>query len=279
MSRKKDRLVISTPDPALLGARTDKKIGLQTSICQFTNPEGRIVTLVASEHIGDPDYYAQLRKIVDDTAAAGAQVRVETLRRGEDDKARNDFEAAGLEALNRQIDGRFQVCQALGLPWVGHRESAMAPDPTWIVSDAHAMEMVRLQGAQHLERDPQLTGPQRLLAIVEDLKAKAATSKVARWSVRHMRNRIVNQVLQRGQEIQDGILHADWWSRQTIYAWRECQEALKILAAPGDVTAVWSSCHIRGLSEVLLRNRFELTHTQWLTAIGRPDSNAPVPLT
>jgi hypothetical protein len=272
--RKRTKQRRTTTDPALMGLRTHKD-SLQSAVNTFKHPDGRTVTLVGVEHIGEPGYFTQLRTVIDATVATGAQVRREGLLDSEDaSDARSASEREGLTAVNAQLNIRFKPYTALGLDWVGDKHG-LPSEPTWIHSDIKNAEMVRMLGPARLARMPQLVAPQRQLAEINALKAKKAYHRL-RW----MRIKLVDDIVKRGTKCQKGTLHQreHWWDTQTFYAFRERCEALKLLEQDGDVVLLWNPAHLRGFSEALLRNEFAHTESQWLTVLKAPSYYTPVPI-
>lgn len=254
-----------------LGLRTlaDKEV-LQSAVNTFCNLDGRVVTLVAVEPIGMPEYYAQLRNVVDVLAAAGATVRKEHVRGGVDEsQARNDTEIEGLRALSADLSGRSEILTAFGLDWIGRPDSVMADGPGWVPSDVEPIDLLRLYGPHAFVRlvlDPANSPARR----VRDLITQGKRDELAQ-----LRERFVQSAIWRGLNYTRGPLFPARREQYVMYAWRECEEMRKVLRDDRDTVLVWGSDHILGLTEILLRNAFTLTNTQWFDVVRRPVSDLP----
>lgn len=261
-------------NPALRGIRTHKGT-LQTAVNWFSRSDGRTVVIVGVEHVGEPDYYTTLRKIVDTEAGAGAQVRVERiLDRDDPDAPRTEDERVGMAALREQLANRFDMFTELGLGWIAQNDSPMAGDPQWIDSDVCAIDLVRLRGPQEFTKMTQLTAPQQLAATIRHQKARGK-----KLTLRMMRYALVSKAVSRGDLAAKGKMHRGWWDQVVMYSWRECTEMTKILAGSHDhIVAIWGAPHMRAMSQALLLNGFELTDSEWFTAMRPVKFWSPLPL-
>ncbi|OLF05546.1 hypothetical protein [Actinophytocola xanthii] len=244
----------------LFGVRTVKN-ELQTAVNVFTHPDGRTVTIVGIEHLGTPEYFAQLRKVVDELEAAGASVRLETFQ-GQDnaDAARDQAELEALRRLHDSIASRFNAWSELGLSWIGQRDSVMSTAPSWTHSDVADIDLVRVLGPEYHP-----ASGKELQSKIEWIRQRNATYGLA--LLRYLEGW---KQVRRGDDVQKDKHHVDWWAKQVISSWRECVELTKVLGQEGDTVLIWGAPHMKGLSQGLLRNGFELVDTQWFTACTAP---------
>lgn len=249
--------------PEAYGQRTHGN-KLQTAVNTYRNATGRTITVVGIEHIGEPDYYITLRKLVDEFELQGAQVRVELMHVGEGlVAARTDDERAALQAYLDDGTERFSTYKALGLPWIDQAESAMGDtSPTWVHSDVNAIDVIRLVGPQEMLSRPQSAGATQATRRIEDMKAKNQ-----RLALRAARTVSATRMINRGKYVRRQEIPGGWWLQRVMNSWRECEEMRKVLAEDTDVVLVWGAVHMLGFNEVLTRNAFDLLDTEWFTAI------------
>lgn len=260
-------------DDLLVGARTVGK-RYETAINTFHRADDdRTVTLVGIEHLGELDYFAQVRKIIDELADGGAQVRLEQLqdKNGEVDKPRTDRERQALDALHDNMKTRFAVFAELGIPWVEQDEGGLAPAPEWVQSDITAMQFVRLMGPDFIVGNKVIDAPKRQLELVRSMKTAGATTRL-----RLLRKAIVGSAIARGDDA--GGSKERYAERMVMRGFRELTESLKILDAAQhtDVAVVWNGGHHPGMAHVLTNNGFTLTDTRWLVAMEDRDFG-PIP--
>lgn len=271
---------------------------LQTAVQEYRNPNGRSVLLVSCLHMAEPDYYKQLRKIVEDAEAGGATVLMEGkaepdnagINTGDDNLSAEESDA--IDANYRaQKDGYIALPQVLDLPWVYQGESALAPYPdTWRGSDVPVLHMIRLGGPQHAAGwIPSATRMHETRRLKE---SKGAHSQAFRFRRLTFAKVYFNDFRQIGwvervcrrmiDRVRRGITGAvrlltrkpapvgTMWMLPYVYTYRECVAALSALAIEGDVVLVWHPLHMRGIGQILARNGFEPQEPRhWLTACHR----------
>lgn len=229
----------------------------QTAINTYRR-DGRVVTLVGTFHMAEPDYYQTLRKRVDELEAGGAVVQYEGVNNDASSPSVTDVERKAVEALRESTEARYEPVHMLDFGWVAQRDSVLYTDGPafWRPVDVPALDVVRLFGPRRLLDQPAITAPAMQIQVIKAMD----TSSVEYAKFRAMaRTKFIEMADMR---IDDSTTEA------VIYAWREFHAVLAILGAGQDVVAIWGAPHLRGLDQVLVRNEFELADSEWVTAIA-----------
>jgi hypothetical protein len=266
---------------------------MQTAVQEYLRADGRSILLVGCAHLAEPDYFADLRKIVDEAEASGATVFMEGPSLRADDANVSDAERQAMhdshDALNTQ---HRELTALLDLPWIYQGDSALAPYPsTWRSNDAREVDMCRLVGTNNMvDLAPSAAKYERFKILKETKGAESLPyitartkyvqsymwrfkerSKAAAVSLR-MRfliprtTRSITRLFSRKP-----APTGNGWMNPYVYTYRECVAVLTALDTDGNVVMLWSPGHLCGIGRILTRNGFEPQDPLWLTACHKVD--------
>src|SRR5262245_45598280 len=93
---------------------------LQTAVQEYRHVDGRSILLIGCVHMAEPDYFAQVRKIVDQAETSGATVYMERVSFAEEDRSdASDGELAAIRASRTALTTQYSdLPRLLDLPWV-----------------------------------------------------------------------------------------------------------------------------------------------------------------
>jgi hypothetical protein len=255
------------------GIRTVKGKILETAVNKFQHPDGRTVTVVGIEHVGTRQYFEQMREVVDWLEKDGAEIRLEMAASARDPKPRNESETEAVETLRGHVGTRFSHYATMGMDWVNQNDSAMAPEPNWVFSDVPPLDIARLWGPETLLRQGSFANPVSVGPQLANMKSKGKTIRLRnyRWGSARL-------LARRGRQVKKDRLHASYLNKAVMYAYRECEEMLKVLVRDGDTALVWGAPHMQGFAEILVSNGFKLVRTKWYEVLRTPRWSDPLTL-
>jgi hypothetical protein len=191
---------------------------------------GRTISLLGAVHIGTPEYYTQMRTIIDEAETAGAVVHVEGTRAKPDPTAT----AQEKDWMSRMPgDGYGEIAEALGLvtqKTLGYKDS-------WENHDLTLLEVLR--GVP----DPEglVSDLEKFTSTANELQEVPALAKIMRWVV-------TSGVLRLARRFSGG------GDLKEVHPLREKVAVNAMLKAEGDVLAVWGMAHLRGMGKLLRKN-------------------------
>lgn len=240
---------------------------VETAIHTFRRMEdGRTITLIGTQHVGEPDYFAELRKVIDEVTAAGAVVHWDLLRGKSADAeaaAQTSAERAAFGELNREtLDTTPNTPKRIGLGWVRQVEG-LPPGPDWVNTDVTAVDMVRLLGPVRASRRRPSVGARMLETVIAKYEADLSDAN-RRFVQACYYSQLKKSVRRRARGIADPVRAA------VVGTWRECNAVAVALAETRDVVMVWGAGHLAGFAAILLRNGFGLASTRWVFAAREP---------
>ncbi|RZS32484.1 hypothetical protein EV193_112118 [Herbihabitans rhizosphaerae] len=209
-------------------------------------------------------YYENIRERVDKAEADGALIQYErTDWKGVEENARTDEERDAVRAFGDSISDRYLPLHILDLGWQCQPESVLDEvGPDWQLIDAGAMNLVRLYGPRRMMLAPQVTQPKKQITQLSRLKPGSMPFRLAR-------NAMMNSYLALFDRNRQKNPSEDPIDQLVIYTYRELCAALAILDTDRDVVSMWGGAHLWGLDEVLTRNQFVLTDSEWITAVRK----------
>ena len=229
---------------------------LSTPVHHYRHPEsGREVDLVLTVHFGESGYYTQLRKVLDARTGTGGVVYCEDPNRLAHHPGATRQEQRLLAAMRRNDTIKRSRLHLIG--WQTQHDG-LAPDPSWVSSDLHPLEIMRSIGVRKLRLQQWLTRAVYGTRI-NDAGANKAKRELA------LAARVAMQPTQRRSRINKVLIN----QRNTA--------ALNPLQnIHHDAALLWGALHGPGLDAGLRDLGYTLVGTDWYrvaetTHIGRLD--------
>jgi hypothetical protein len=248
---------------------------IETAIHTFHRTEDqRTITLIGTQHIGEPAYYAELRKAIDELTIHGTvKVHYDLLRSTDESadttSAQTQAERAAFSALYTETTNTTPTMpKRVGLPWITQMEG-LPPDPDWVNTDCTAVDMARLLGPARRDPNRPPFGDRLLRALMIRLAAQPNDLTLLRVARDHYYANMARNVRHRARGIKDPVRAA------VVGLWRESNATITALNEPHDVVMVWGAGHLAGFAPMLQRNGFELAKTRWVTAAHKPSTRQP----
>lgn len=217
---------------------------LLTPVHRYTHSgTGQKVTLVATMHVGEPDYYAQLLKVIDELEADGAVVQCEASRLlpDEDATAPEQELLAVLESVQEGEEAKIHL-----LGWVNQVEALPYPS-RWQFNDMSSVEVIRLLG-------PEMLGQK--LQNAATLYGWADDDELARKWFR------LNTAMMLRAQAGEGPMPAQ--VGDDVLLGKRNEVALAgVDATPHDVVLIWGARHVPGLHTGLVDRGFTRVASEW----------------
>ncbi|GAB3832612.1 hypothetical protein ACFPIJ_52500 [Dactylosporangium cerinum] len=237
---------------------------LQTPVHHYTHPTtGRRITMIGTVHMGDAEYYAALRTVIDDLEAGGAAVQYEGASLlPYDEQDATDEERTVLTTFELKKDLERQRITELGL---ARQADALDCPDRWRIADLDMLEITRRVGTETMLRgemrgikafDRPAGDPRAIERLRLRLHFIFVAFRVAVWSNakrvsgtrRPSNGADVVLIDQRNEVALQGL-----WSTEQ------------------DVVMIWGCAHLPGLGAGIADRGFVRTGvTEWHTAVDLP---------
>lgn len=229
---------------------------VETPVVFYEHPATkRVVAFVATVHIGEPEYFAGLQRLLE--SLTGYSILFEGVGRlsPEEEQSLTEEERHIANDFDRGFKWVADVCDVMSLQ---HQKDGLAYSPSWVNTDIRLCDLVRLfaQSGVHF------------LPMEKDLKLfqDEAGRIVTRW--------FINKVF-------------GWFAPVAVLAFvlgffskRERKSAKLILNArneiafrgitgnlpKGNVATIWGSEHLGGIAKYLKQAGFREVRCEWFTA-------------
>lgn len=241
-----------------------RRIGgnLQTPVVFYEHPvTKRVVVFMATIHVADPSYFADLQRLIDTLTGDGYTVLFEGVGKltPEEEKSLTEKE----QTILKQFDYLFcllrDVASVMSLQ---HQGKGLAYSPSWVNTDMRYRNLIRL----FADRDITFVKKVRETSIFGDDNDKEISQLVTRWVF----NKAFLNILPIG-----AILYiASFFSRNRRLATKVILDARNDIAfqgivdhtSQGNVVTIWGGAHLRGIEKRLKTAGFRAVRQEWFTA-------------
>ncbi|WP_432947585.1 hypothetical protein ACQPXM_11310 [Kribbella sp. CA-253562] len=238
-----------------LAIRT-RRGSLETRTDIYVSPENRKATVIGMVHVADAAFYREVDRIVTALHEQGATVQYESLRPPvpEDRMTSNERELVRRFQSNNT---RSFLAAMLGLDL--QHQNALRIQPWWVNADISLLEFLRA-----------LPDPERFVTRLEsariglnDPQEQRQLRTTARFLIRHL------PLFTIALRPLEWIRRNRRAERRVILDLRNRSAASAILAAGGDVVAMWGANHLPGIGAILHDQGWRRVDTQWNVAVGQ----------
>lgn len=234
---------------------------LQTSVDTYRHLGiGRTVTLIATMHLGNEDYFKKIERIISMAEARGAEIHYEGVKAPPSDVDRTPAEQSLLDRLTaaRGFDMLLPFINVASQRRVTLRES-------WHNTDMNQLQVIRALP------DPEgfislMEGPTDVPAGHDIVPRRVAVlmPTMLLWAP------VIHNVVSAAASLRRLLPRARRSNEDVILEDRNHIAIAAALGTESDVAATWGAAHLPGIGTGLEAAGFQRVSRRWLTAYTRP---------